>query len=977
MKRPRFRAARLESLEPRLALAEAVASEFTVLDFEDTAVPDRAWFSRQPAGTVGNFVDGKGDSGRDVLRLAPREGRNGSTALLVESPNAAAGLPGFWIMRNSTNGSQVGNVYDEKAYFVPRGQRANRLEFWVRFEKDFRPTSAASAYVNINVGTYQYDPAKIGSDRVVESDNWHFYHQFVLRHDLAKDGWMHVVLNETPQHQRGLTKYQPANNPTGAAGNYWELATRLYIDLHPYFGEPENGYPARMWVDDIKFSYVPETPVVDVDIEGWANDQPLQIPAGETSEFLVNLTNNSSEQASGRVAFRSHYSWKAALLDPTTKRSVQGSIQTLAPHEKRSLILQFTPSTDLAVGRSARQSVVFVPIEEERPGNASKADRNVQINAATYGISGPTDANIASATIRTEIGSQSNLPPTTQGGLTWYTRPNTPLQGKLSASDPDRQKLTFVLNSQTSERGNLTLNPSTGEFSFVPKAGFKGPFRFHYEVTDGVSSSRKVASWIVVGDNTGTNPDPDTPPDPVPTPNSAPEAGDDASTWQRPGQTNPLAGNLLANDSDPDDDTLTVTRVNNVLLSTRSTIQGAHGSLAVEANGAYSYTLNENDPDVRDQPAGSELVEQFTYQVSDGSLSDIGQLTIRIQRSPETPDVARDDAILRDGQNFSVLVSTTQGFVEQELPKFPTSAGTLGEVLYGDVTGDGLDDVIGRLGSNWYVSSRSSTQANAVPFGFWSTNAIWKNIALGDFNGDGKADVIGQTGGDWWVGTSNGSRFTNARWGAWSPTAVWKEILLADVNGDDRTDLVGFAANGAWWVSESNGSSFDTRAWGQWSDKLTWTNISVGDFNGDGKDDILGMTDGGWWVARSTGQQFTTDRWGRWSTAVTWTDFQVVDLDGDGRDDVLGRTGRSWWLSVSNGTMLNNVAIGNLPTALTAWQGLGFGDFNGDGRDELFGSNDDSWYVGDLSNNQLRMLTRGSNARSAGAVVHIGNVAVG
>ncbi|MCH7728796.1 MAG: hypothetical protein IH991_20275, partial [Planctomycetes bacterium] len=164
-----------------------LAPEFEgfILDFEDDVLHDEDWLMSQPRGTVAAHLAPKSDTGVDVLKLAPGEGINGSQALLVESKDDSMGLPGFWVLKNRSTGGSYDNIYDDRGYLLPRGMRANRLEFWVRFEDGFRAKSAALPnqypnWFNVHVGTYHHDPAQPG--KVRETNNWHFYHEPWLRH---------------------------------------------------------------------------------------------------------------------------------------------------------------------------------------------------------------------------------------------------------------------------------------------------------------------------------------------------------------------------------------------------------------------------------------------------------------------------------------------------------------------------------------------------------------------------------------------------------------------------------------------------------------------------------------------------------------------------------------------------------------------------------------------------------------------------
>lgn len=356
-----------------------------------TEVHDKAWLGRQPAGTVAPYVAPKSDSGTDAMKLAPGAGRQGGDCLLVTSHSPEAGLPGFWVMVGKSNGrGGVANCGGNDGY-LGRGLPANRLGLWLRFEPGFRAKSCRDAVQNLHVGTYHHDPAKPGVRK--ESNNWHFYHQLVVRHDLAAGEWVHVVLNEIPQHQRGRSKYAPPPNPTQDAGDYWDLLTRFYVDCHPYFGDAEKQYPVRMLVDGISLYQVSEQDQVACRIA------PPRTPvvAGKTSTMAVTLRNKSRASITGVVGHRSHYTWTPSLMLPESGKSVHRQKLTLPPGDTQ---LEFcvTPRIAMPAGSRLQHSIVFVPEQQLRPNGASMADPRVCLSES-LGVSGPCDSSPASAVI--------------------------------------------------------------------------------------------------------------------------------------------------------------------------------------------------------------------------------------------------------------------------------------------------------------------------------------------------------------------------------------------------------------------------------------------------------------------------------------------------------------------------------------------------------------------------------------------------
>ena len=77
-------------------------------------------------------------------------------------------------------------------------------------------------------------------------------------------------------------------------------------------------------------------------------------------------------------------------------------------------------------------------------------------------------------------------------------------------------------------------------------------------------------------------------------------------------------GNVLTNDTDPNGLTLSVTSVNGVTVSGTTTIVGIYGTLVIQPNGQYTYTLADSQASVRGLANNQVAPDPFTYVVSDG-----------------------------------------------------------------------------------------------------------------------------------------------------------------------------------------------------------------------------------------------------------------------------------------------------------------------------------------------------------------------
>ncbi|WP_236173356.1 VCBS domain-containing protein [Pseudomonas pseudonitroreducens] len=145
--------------------------------------------------------------------------------------------------------------------------------------------------------------------------------------------------------------------------------------------------------------------------------------------------------------------------------------------------------------------------------------------------------------------------------------------------------------------------------------------------------------------------------------NDTPIAGDDTSTAIEAGGTlnttpgAPATGNVLLNDLDVDGAAYGETKVVDAARSgdkngsgalidlsvSGGVLTGSYGTLVLNANGTYTYTVNDSLAAVQALKLGDSLVETFTYRMHDtAGASSIAQLTITIDGRYDAP-VANDD----------------------------------------------------------------------------------------------------------------------------------------------------------------------------------------------------------------------------------------------------------------------------------------------------------------------------------------------
>jgi VCBS repeat-containing protein len=246
-------------------------------------------------------------------------------------------------------------------------------------------------------------------------------------------------------------------------------------------------------------------------------------------------------------------------------------------------------------------------------------------------------------------------------------------------------------------------------------------------------------------------------------------------------------GNVLANDSDPDEgDVIKVTAVNGSAEALGQVITGEYGTLVLKANGSYTYRLANTDALI----AGEQDVEHFTYTIADRQgHTATATLTINITGA---------DLVLSRTGSFKAHRGDDQ------------------------ITGsDGADQFAGRGGND---KLRGEGGADTL----WGEAGNDQLLA-----GDGDDKAVGGTGDDVIrLGTGN-----DRGWGEDGRDVIWGEAGNDTVDGgagDDRL-VLGDGADEGWGGAGNDriegGIGDDRLTGGLGNDRLT---------GGDGGDHLWG-----------------------------------------------------------------------------------------------------------------------------------------
>ncbi|MEM9219436.1 MAG: Ig-like domain-containing protein [Cyanobacteria bacterium P01_F01_bin.150] len=196
------------------------------------------------------------------------------------------------------------------------------------------------------------------------------------------------------------------------------------------------------------------------------------------------------------------------------------------------------------------------------------------------------------------------------------TELNTPvnIDVLMNDSDPENDPLNIT---EVSEPINGSARIVNGQIEYTPNPGFTGNDVFSYDISDGNGGSDTAQVRVSV-----------TPPT-----NTAPNAVDDTKTTAF---NTPVSIDVLANDSDPEGDSLSVTSIEEQVVNSGDTIDVGSGTATLLDNGQISFTPDN----------GFSGNASFSYHVSDGNGGeDTAHVTVAVAQKVNTAPTAKTDRI--------------------------------------------------------------------------------------------------------------------------------------------------------------------------------------------------------------------------------------------------------------------------------------------------------------------------------------------
>jgi hypothetical protein len=434
------------------------------------------------------------------------------------------------------------------------------------------------------------------------------------------------------------------------------------------------------------------------------------------------------------------------------------------------------------------------------------------------------------------------------------------IAGTLLATDVEIDALSFALVDQAAN-GTVVVN-ADGSFTYTPNANFTGADSFTYIANDGTDDSNVATVTVTVNSRQD-----------APVAQNGAAAGDEDTV---------IAGTLVANDADNDP------------LSFALVEQAANGTVAVNADGSFTYTPN----------ADFNGTDSFTFIANDGTTnSNVATVALTVNPLNDAP-VAQDGAAV--GDEDTVIAGA---LVANDPDNDPLSFALVDQAANGtvvvnadgsftytpDADFNGTDSFTFRAHDGQDFSNVASIALTVNPDG-------WDFATSGNFAGTASSEVLWRHGG----GEALLWSFSNGNVQADSLGIVdnaWRVVGSGDLDGDGVSSIV--------WRHVVDGTvRVDGHDLGQTD--TAWTLALIDDFNGDGRDEFL-------W--RHANGEVVVDGQSLGVVDNVWVIQTSGDFTGNGGSELV------WRNAVTGEVLVDGTSIGVIDSA---WQIQGAGDFNGD-----------------------------------------------
>jgi VCBS repeat-containing protein len=370
----------------------------------------------------------------------------------------------------------------------------------------------------------------------------------------------------------------------------------------------------------------------------------------------------------------------------------------------------------------------------------------------TYTVS-DGNGGTSTATVSVTVNPVNDQP--TAGGDTAVTDEDIPVIINVLANDGDIDGDALSVTGASALHGGVTIN-GNGSLTYTPSANYNGPDTITYTISDGHGGSATAAVAVTVNSV-----------------NDTPVAGNDAVSVD---EDNGITFGVLSNDSDVDNDALTVTGAT-----------AGHGDIIVNSNNTLTYVPNPNFN-------GTDTV---TYTIDDGhGGTATAMVTITVNPVNDPPIAISDFAVTDEDTALNIDVLGNDSDVEGDALSVTEASAANGTVT---INGDG-------------------TLHYAPNANFHGADTI--NYTVSDGNGGTDTATVVVT-----VNSVNDVPVANADAATVNEDGLVRIAVLAndmDVDGDQLTVTGASAVNGTVVVNPNNTIDYFPNADFYGTDRITY-----------------------------------------------------------------------------------------------------------------------------------------------------------
>ncbi len=277
-------------------------------------------------------------------------------------------------------------------------------------------------------------------------------------------------------------------------------------------------------------------------------------------------------------------------------------------------------------------------LDNASPGVQSLAEGQVVTEIFTYQA---TDGLVSTpSTLTVTITGTNDAPVTTVDTAAVQEDLSVTASGNVLSNDTDVDQGTVLSVANAGvfagQYGQLTLNVD-GSYSYALDNASLGvqslaegqvvTETFAYQATDGITSTPSTLTVTITGTNDA----------PVTTVDTAAVQEDLSIT---------ASGNVLSNDTDVDQGTV-------LQVANAGVFAGQYGTLTLNADGSYTYALDNASLGVQSLAEGQVVTETFAYQATDGITSTPSTLTVTITGTNDAPVTTVDTAAVQEDLSIS------------------------------------------------------------------------------------------------------------------------------------------------------------------------------------------------------------------------------------------------------------------------------------------------------------------------------------